>query len=631
MTTQNQNQRAHHIVLSLDVTGGFLSGAHLDFADGLNCLIGGRGAGKTTALEFLRFGLGLMPDPKTSAQRHRAIDALVKANLGNGRLRLELRTKTDMRYTAGRSAHESVQVLNENGTAVPISLDRDQIFSADVFSQNEIEEIASSPSAQLELLDRFQEHKTIEIDRELEQLERQLDQSSSDLRRIDEEVDDARVRASELPILQEKLKALAEIAGPDANRINAAHAAKSQRAREERVPGLIVAALQKLVREVRSSQSAFQTGVEAQLDDQIRLGANREIFDALRQDLEGFERHLTTAAESIEHQARAVEERIKSHSALLAERHAIQEAEYRTIIAASEEQGERAAERVALQTAFVNAQSAANDQQAKEQQRMGMIKLRAEVLKRISELRDQRFALRKEIAERLSSQFPSIRVTVNQAADLHDYQQVVTDALKGSGVKQGVAAERLCQVFLPTELAEVVEKNDLTTLMQRSGFDEDRSKKILSTLQTEGAHYTIETVALDDQPSIELLDGDTYKESTHLSTGQRCTTILPILLTQSERPLLVDQPEDNLDNAFVYETIVRALRTIKGSRQVVFVTHNPNIPVLGEAERVFVFSSDGQHSTLKQVGTVDECREQIERILEGGREAFLQRKARYGH
>ena len=631
MTTQNQNQRAHHIVLSLDVTGGFLSGAHLDFADGLNCLIGGRGAGKTTALEFLRFGLGLMPDPKTSAQRHRAIDALVKANLGNGRLRLELRTKTDMRYTAGRSAHESVQVLNENGTAVPISLDRDQIFSADVFSQNEIEEIASSPSAQLELLDRFQEHKTIEIDRELEQLERQLDQSSSDLRRIDEEVDDARVRASELPILQEKLKALAEIAGPDANRINAAHAAKSQRAREERVPGLIVAALQKLVREVRSSQSAFQTGVEAQLDDQIRLGANREIFDALRQDLEGFERHLTTAAESIEHQARAVEERIKSHSALLAERHAIQEAEYRTIIAASEEQGERAAERVALQTAFVNAQSAANDQQAKEQQRMGMIKLRAELLKRISELRDQRFALRKEIAERLSSQFPSIRVTVNQAADLHVYQELVTDALKGSGVKQGVAAERLCQVFLPTELAQVVEKNDLTTLMQRSGFDEDRSKKILSTLQTEGAHYTIETVALDDQPSIELLDGDTYKESTHLSTGQRCTTILPILLTQSERPLLVDQPEDNLDNAFVYETIVRALRTIKGSRQVVFVTHNPNIPVLGEAERVFVFSSDGQHSTLKQIGTVDECREQIERILEGGREAFLQRKARYGH
>jgi ABC-type bacteriocin/lantibiotic exporter with double-glycine peptidase domain len=167
--------------------------------------------------------------------------------------------------------------------------------------------------------------------------------------------------------------------------------------------------------------------------------------------------------------------------------------------------------------------------------------------------------------------------------------------------------------------------------MRRSGFDEDRSRKILDALRNGGAHYGIEAAALDDQPCIELLDGDTFKESTHLSTGQRCTTILPILLTQSERPLLIDQPEDNLDNAFVYDTIVKALQTTKGNRQVIFVTHNPNIPVLGEAERVFVFSSDGRQSTLRQVGTVDECREQIENILEGGREAFLLRKARYGH
>jgi ABC-type uncharacterized transport system ATPase subunit len=631
MAMLSRTQSAHHVVLSLSVTGGFLAGAHLTFADGLNCLIGGRGTGKTTALEFLRFGLGLMPDPRVNQQRHRAIDALVKANLGNGRLSIELRTKTDMRYTAGRSAHETVQVLNEAGTAVPISLDRDQIFGADVFSQNEIEEIASSPAAQLELLDRFQEPETLAIDRELDQLQRQLDQSSTDLRRIDEEVDDARVRASELPVLQEKLKGLAEATGPDANRINAAHTAKTERAREEKVPELIIAALHTLVRGIASSQSAFQAGVDAQLDTQIRQGANRELFQALQSDLESFTRNLAATIRSIEGEAGAVEERIRAHAAALAERHAVQEAEYRTILAASEEQGERAAERLGLQTALANAQSAANEQVAKEQQRQGMIKARAGLLKRVSELRDQRYALRKMIAERLSGQFPSIRVTVTQAADLREYQELVTDTLKGSGVKQGPAAERLCHAFLPSELAQVVAHNDLDTFMQRSGFDEDRSKKILNALRSGGAHYTIEAVALDDQPCIELLDGDRFKESTHLSTGQRCTTILPILLTQSERPLLIDQPEDNLDNAFVYDTIVQALQTIKGSRQVIFVTHNPNIPVLGEAERVFVFSSDGQHSTLRQVGTVDECREQIENILEGGREAFLRRKERYGH
>src|SRR6266576_1969090 len=125
MKTQNNNPSPHHVVLSVRVTGGFLANAQLEFADGLNCLIGGRGAGKTTALEFLRFGLGLMPDQKANSQRYRTIDALVKANLGHGRLRIELRTKTNMRYTAGRGAHETGQVVNEVGTAGPISLDRE--------------------------------------------------------------------------------------------------------------------------------------------------------------------------------------------------------------------------------------------------------------------------------------------------------------------------------------------------------------------------------------------------------------------------------------------------------------------------------------------------------------------------
>jgi len=613
------------------VTGGFLAGTQLEFADGLNCFIGGRGAGKTTALEFLRFGLGLMPDPKTSPQRHRAIDALVKANLGNGRLSIELRTKTDMRYTAGRAANESVQVLNEAGTPVPISLDRDQIFSADVFSQNEIEDIASSPAAQLELLDRFQEREAVAIARELERLERQLEQSSVDLRRLDQDVDDLRGKASEVPIIEEKLKGLAEVGGPDAEKINTAHAAKTARTREEKVPSFVIGALERVAREVGAIEAAFRATLEAQLDKEVREGVNREVFQLLDSDVQAFMQVVTSRLASITDATRVAAARIRNHETVLAQRHAIQEAEYRTVVAASEEQGGRAAERLALQTSLAGAQAAANEQQAKEAQRQGLAQARGELLKRASELRDQRFALRKRVAERLTQEFSSIRVTIVQAAELQQYRDLVAEALKGAGLKHGMVADRLSQVFLPTELAQVVATGDQTSVMQRAHFDEDRARKIVEALRASGASYVIETIDLDDRPCIELLDGDKYKESPHLSTGQRCTTILPILLKQSERPLLIDQPEDNLDNAFVYETIVKALRAVKGSRQVIFVTHNPNIPVLGDAERVFVFSSDGQHASLRQVGTVDECREQIERILEGGRDAFLQRKARYGH
>jgi len=624
-------QTAHHAVLSLRVTGGFLGGAELEFADGLNCLIGGRGAGKTTALEFLRFGLGLMPDPKTSPQRHRAIDGLVKANLGSGRLTIELRTKTGMHYTAGRAANESVQVLNEARTAVPISLDRDLIFGADVFSQNEIEEIASSPAAQLALLDRFQEEKALAIVRNLEVLQRQLQQSNIDLRRLDEEIDDLRAKASELAVIEERLKGFAEVGGPDDARINAAHAAKSARTREERIPEIITSAMQRAEREVSASAAGFQTSIEAQLDGAVRDGANREVFQPLEADIQVFAHVLASAAALITDAMRVADARIKIHRAVLAERHALQEAEYRTIMSESEEQGGRAAERGALQASLATALSAAKEQQAKEKQRQTLVKNRSDLLKRASEVRDERFALRKRVAERLTQQFSSIRVTVTQSAELQQFRDLIAEALKGAGVKQGLVAERLSQVFLPTELSHVVAKNDHKTVMQRASFDEERAKKVIDALRASGTSYVIETVDLEDRPCIELLDGDKYKESPNLSTGQRCTTILPILLVQSERPLLIDQPEDNLDNAFIYDTIVKALRAVKGSRQVIFVTHNPNIPVLGQAERVFVFASDGQHATLRQVGSVDECKEQIEKILEGGREAFLERKTRYGH
>lgn len=615
----------------LRITGGFLAGTELEFADGLNCLIGGRGTGKTTALEFLRFGLGLMPDPKISPQRHRAIEGLVKANLTGGRLSIELRTKTGMNYTAQRGVSEAVQVINEAGTPVPVALDRDQIFSADVFSQNEIEEIASNPAAQLDLLDRFVDNETTTIARELELLHRQLDQTTVELRRLDAEIDELAARASELSIIGERLKGVAQVAGADTAKLNTAHTDKSARDREAQVPGQLVSAVQRATSETSAAIVAFQSTVEAQLDAAVRSGANRDPFAALEVEVRTFERALIAAATSISDAAATAEAAIGRHGAAIADRHAAQEAEYRKLVAQFEEEGGRAAERVALQKAHADAAAAAKAREAKETQRRGVTSKRGELLGRISELRDRRFAARKSVAGRLSEQFSTIRVTITQAADSRQYRDLIAKALKGLPLKQNMVAERLAEVFLPTELARAVMAADVKLVSERASFDDERARRVVDALRADGGAYEIEAVDLVDVPCIELLDGDKYKESPNLSTGQRCTTILPILLVQSERPLLIDQPEDNLDNAFIYDTIVKALQAVKGARQVIFVTHNPNIPVLGEAERVFVLESDGHNARLRRVGSVDECKDDIETILEGGREAFLQRKRRYGH
>ena len=626
---ESKGAHAHHVIKSMRVTGGFLGGTNLELADGLNCFIGGRGAGKTTALEFLRFALGLMPDPRVNVQRHRTLEGLIKANLGAGRINVELRTKTGMRYTAGRGIGDSVQVVNENGVAVPVALDRDQIFSADVFSQNEIEEIACSPAAQLELLDRFEEKDAASIRREIEQLTQELDRSTVLLRRLDEEVADLHGKASEVPVLEERLKGLVTITGPDATKINAAHEAKARRAREVHLGEVSVAAIERCVREAADAQATFLAATEGQFGSAMRNGPNADLILGLEDDLKSFSQTLSSAVDTIAASARALIVGIRRRAQSLLERHAQQEAEYRALVEQSEEESGRAAERNALQAALIEAQSAASERGVKQRQRDDSMLQRKTLLMRLSELRDRRFALRKNVSEQLSRQFASLRVTVEQAADLSRYRELLTERLKGAGVKQWQVAERLSLVLLPTELAQIVASNDHKTLSERSGFESDRARRVLDGLRD--AAYDIEIVDLDDRPCIELKDGEQYKESPRLSTGQRCTTILPILLVQSERPLLIDQPEDNLDNAFVYDTIVSALRAAKGNRQVIFVTHNPNIPVLGSAERVFVFASDGERAMVQKSGTVDECKDQIERILEGGREAFLERKVRYGH
>lgn len=124
-----------------------------------------------------------------------------------------------------------------------------------------------------------------------------------------------------------------------------------------------------------------------------------------------------------------------------------------------------------------------------------------------------------------------------------------------------------------------------------------------------------------------------FRPLNKLSTGQQCTAILHMLLLDNPDPLLMDQPEDNLDNAFIAERIVAELRDAKTSRQFLFATHNANIPVFGDAEWIGVFTAEDNRGslTLEAQGSIDvpAIRDQVAKILEGGRDAFIQRKEKY--
>ena len=110
------------------------------------------------------------------------------------------------------------------------------------------------------------------------------------------------------------------------------------------------------------------------------------------------------------------------------------------------------------------------------------------------------------------------------------------------------------------------------------------------------------------------------------SPGQKSAALLAFLLSSGEEPIILDQPEDDLDNNLVYDLIVRQIRTCKTKRQVIVVTHNANIVVNGAAERIVTM--DFLKGQCMVVNTGSGClqehgvREQVWSVMEGGKEAF---------
>ena len=127
-------------------------------------------------------------------------------------------------------------------------------------------------------------------------------------------------------------------------------------------------------------------------------------------------------------------------------------------------------------------------------------------------------------------------------------------------------------------------------------------------------------------------DGTDFQPITQASAGQRAAAMLAFLLAHGEEPLVLDQPEDDLDNHLIYDLVVRRIRENKLRRQIIVVTHNPNIVVNGDAEMLHALDFVYGQCIVQQSGSLQDAamREEVCRVMEGGREAFERRYRRLG-
>jgi hypothetical protein len=203
--------------------------------------------------------------------------------------------------------------------------------------------------------------------------------------------------------------------------------------------------------------------------------------------------------------------------------------------------------------------------------------------------------------------------------------------------------ERLCATedFALADFVKQV-RNGKQALQERYQLTDKQAESLAANIDP-AALLEIEELDLPDVVNIELnvaASGEPprWRSMSELSTGQKATAILLLLFPESHTPLIIDQPEDDLDNRFIADTIIPTLRQEKRQRQFLFATHNANLPVLGDAELIIALEAGGDgkaiHAQIHEshLGSIDResVKLLVEQVLEGGQRAFEMRRAKYG-
>jgi energy-coupling factor transporter ATP-binding protein EcfA2 len=249
------------------------------------------------------------------------------------------------------------------------------------------------------------------------------------------------------------------------------------------------------------------------------------------------------------------------------------------------------------------------------------------------------------LREALSDLQVSLKYTPNAYSP--DARDKIIEVM-GWRTNQQTRANVLVQNLTVRVLLECIQKKDpkpilaLKTTEGVSIFRADEAQAIIERLAEPSVRFMLERSPVYDLPRLQVSrtihdeEGDTEyitRDFAKLSLGQQQSVLLALILSSNSTcPLIIDQPEDNLDGEFIYTTLVPVLRRAKERRQVIIVTHNPNVAVLGDAELIVVMRAINDRGEIVARGSIDhpETRDAACAILEGAREAFLRRAKMYG-
>ena len=621
----------HSEFLAITWEGGFLSDTSVHFNGNLNVLVGGRGTGKSTVVESIRYVLDLEPLGEEARKAHEGIVRHVLKPGTKISILVRSHKPSESYYTIERSVPNPPIVKDKSGEILALS-PKDVISGVEVFGQHEISELTKSGEKLTRLLDRFVEHDPSLSGRK-SKIRLELERSRNRILDTQREMDVLDERLAKLPGLEETQKRFERVGL--AERLKE----KSMLVRENRLFSdakdrlePVRALYDELIKELPIDTAFVSYRALERLPNADILLEIKTVLESLSGNLskvaDRFAKALSeTNKEIAEIKSRWEEKREnieKTYEKLLRElqKSKIDGAEFIQLRQQIEE----------LRPLKDKAEALKRNLSAYESERRKLLSEWEDI--KTSEYRDIEKASKK-VSKKLRNR---VRVEVKMAGNYDPFERLLREV----GGQLAAAFERLREIdqLSLQEFAQECRKGK-EPLMEKYHLPSGAAERI--TKASSDLFMRIEELELPATTKIELntaAEGASpaWQSLESLSTGQKATAVLLLLLLDSNSPLIVDQPEDDLDNRFITESIVPIMRREKLRRQFVFSTHNANIPVLGDAELILGLDVSGEAETGQaniandHMSSIDSqpVRELVEEILEGGKDAFEMRRSKYG-
>lgn len=625
--------RAEFVAMAWD--GGFLDGVKIHFNEDMNVLIGGRGTGKSTVIESLRYVLRQEAVGKEAQRMH---ESLVQQVLGSGTkvsLLVRIAHPSTKEYLIERTVPNPPKVKDSDGNVLDVGPE-DVLEDVEMYGQHEIAELAKDRTKLTRLLDRFADVDA-DLQEQKESVQRELEDTRRDLMEVRRKVDDIEERLEQLPVVEENIKQFRE-AG-----IEEKLDTKSQLVKEEKVLKTAGRRIEEIddVREELSERLPLDD--EFVSDEALDELPNRDVLESVQ----GLVSTLNEKAGETENQLRsAVDEARKRLETIRddwSERESKAQEKYEEALRELQEEQVDGEQYIRLQRKAEELRPLRKELENHQKHRKEVEHRRRNLLGEWEDLKTKEYRAYEEACSRVSQAVSGkVKATVQYQGDRSPLIDLLDRELDGRRQEMLDALETREDLSLK-QLTENIEKG-ADALVDEYGLTHKQAETLADV--DEDLRLQIEELELPASTEIELNvaaegQGKEWRPLDKLSTGQRATAVLLLLLIESKTPLVVDQPEDDLDNRFVVDGVVPAIRSEKGRRQFLFATHNANIPVLGDAEQILGFSAVGDaringrgRARIEDGhrGAIDQppVRELVEEILEGGKTAFERRRAKYG-